>query len=328
MDKLPAISIIVPVYHVEKELKRCLDSLLAQTFTDYEIILVNDGGNETESEICEEYAAKNPRIMYRCQTNQGISGARNTGLSMSRGSWIMFADSDDWVKENFCQTAFDAVNNNQAQIAIFDLEYYTNDEKRTGRIYRSSLKEGVYPMETVLQERLAGKIAGYLCNKIYKRELWNGIVFPVGEIWEDDAVLHEVVDRADKIVILHDVLYCCRTGRTGSITNLAYRTGEWSKWVYIQRRKRYLYLNEHHPELLYIECNIMARAALQYACFLTKSKDGLSEIRDVSKWLRVQNVCKSKGSVKAKTAYYLLFHFPTIFYYLFKMVVGFRIIKV
>ena len=211
-------------------------------------------------------------------------------------------------------------------MAIFDLAY-TDGDSRDGRIHRSWLNEGVYPMETVLEERLAGHIAGYVWNKIYIKKLWDGILFPVGEIWEDDAVLHEVIDRTERIAILHDVLYY-KPNRKECITGIAYRTGEWSKWVYIQRRKRYLYLNEHHPELLYIECNIMARAALQYSCFLTKSKDGLSEIRDVSKWLRVQNVCKSKGSVKAKTAYYLLFHFPTIFYYLFKMVVGFRIIKV
>lgn len=313
MDTLPAISIIVPVYHVEKELRRCLDSLLNQTFFDYEIILVNDGGNEEETAICEEYAAKNQRIIYRYQTNQGLSAARNTGLSVARGSWIMFVDSDDWVNEDFCLKAITAVCNYQAQMAIFDLAYTTGDS-RDGSVHRSLLPEGVYPMETVLKERLVGHIAGYAWNKIYKKELWDGIVFPVGEVWEDDAVMHEVMDRADKIIILHDVLYY-KPGRQGCITEVAFRTGEWTKWVYIQRKKRFLYLQKNHPEMIDIECNVMAGAAIQYARYLTNIKNGLPEVREVSNWLQIHDVQINKGKIKRKAAYFLLFHYPSLFYY-------------
>lgn len=325
IDKNPAISIIVPVYHVENELKRCLDSLLVQTFSDYEIILINDGGNKTESVICEEYAAKNQCIVYKYQENQGLSAARNTGLSIASGNWIMFVDSDDWVNEDFCRKAYEAVEKNKAQMAIFDLAYTVGDS-RNGNIHRSLLDEGVYPMETVLKERLVGHIVGYVWNKIYKKELWKGIQFPVGELWEDDAVLHEVIDRTERIAILHDVLYY-KPDRQECITDIAFRTGEWAKWLYIQRKKRYRYLKEHHPELLHIECNIMAGAALQYARFLTKSKNGLPEIRDVSEWLQMQEVRFNKGSIKRKTAYCLLLKYPVIFYYLVKSLVRFKIIK-
>ena len=294
MSLSPVISIIVPVYHVEKELKRCLDSLLRQSFSDYEIILINDGGNEVETAICEDYAANNQCIVYRYQTNQGLSAARNTGLSIARGSWIMFVDSDDWVNEDFCRSALEAVKKNKAQMAIFDL-VYTIGDSRDGSVHRSILPEGIYPMETILKERLVGNIVGYVWNKIYKKELWEGIIFPVGEVWEDDAVLHEVIDRASKIVILHDVLYY-KPGRKGCITEVAFRTGEWTKWVYIQRRKRYMYLKEHHPEMMDIECNIMAASALQYARVFVKRKNGLSEIRKISEWLRLQHVRINKRS--------------------------------
>lgn len=313
MSLSPVISIIVPVYHVEKELKRCLDSLLNQTFPDYEIILVNDGGNVTETAICEDYAANNQCIVYRYQTNQGLSAARNTGLSIARGSWIMFVDSDDWVNEDFCLKAITAVRNHQAQMAIFDLVYTTGDS-RDGSVHRSILPEGIYPMETILKERLVGNIVGFVWNKIYKKELWEGIIFPVGEVWEDDAVLHEVIDRASKIVILHDVLYY-KPGRKGCITEKAHRTGEWAKWVYIQRKKRYLYLQKNHPEMMDIECNVMAGAAIQYARFLTNCQNDLLAVRDVSNWLREHNVQINKGSKKRKVAYYLLFYFPVLFYY-------------
>ena len=252
------------------------------------------GFNETETAICEEYAADNQCIVYRYQTNQGLSAARNTGLSIARGSWIMFVDSDDWVNEDFCRSALEAVKKNKAQMAIFDL-VYTIGDSRDGSVHRSILPEGIYPMETILKERLVGNIVGYVWNKIYKKELWEGIIFPVGEVWEDDAVLHEVIDRASKIVILHDVLYY-KPGRKGCITEVAFRTGEWTKWVYIQRRKRYMYLKEHHPEMMDIECNIMAASALQYARVFVKRKNGLSEIRKISEWLRLQHVRINKRS--------------------------------
>ena len=321
----PVISIIVPVYHVEKELKRCLDSLLRQSFSDYEIILINDGGNEVETAICEDYAANNQCIVYRYQTNQGLSAARNTGLSIARGSWIMFVDSDDWVNEDVCLKAITAVRNHQAQMAIFDL-VYTIGDSRDGSVHRSILPEGVYPMETILKERLVGNIAGYAWNKIYKKELWEGIIFPVGEVWEDDAVLHEVIDRADKIVILHDILYY-KSERQGCITEVAFRTGEWAKWVYIQRKKRYLYLQKNHPDMIDIECNVMAGAAIQCARFLTNSQNDLLAVLEVSKWLREHNVQINKGSKKRKAAYFLLFHFPALFLYLVKTLVYCKVIK-
>lgn len=313
MDKAPIISVIVPVYHVEKELRRCLDSLLRQSFSDYEIILINDGGNETETAICEEYAVKYKQIKYRYQTNQGLSAARNVGLSMARGSWVMFVDSDDWVHEDFCLKAFAAVDKYQAQMAIFDLAYTVGNAER-GTIDRSQLEEGVYPGKFVLRERLLGKIVGYVWNKIYKKDLWDGIFFPVGENWEDVAVLHKVLDRADKIVIIHDVLYY-KPKRQGSITEIAFRTGECSKWSYIQRKKRYLYIKKRHPDMLDIVNNDIASAAVQYAVFLIKKREIKSNIYNISEWLRAEKIYISEGSIKRRIAFFLLLNFPRLFIY-------------
>ncbi len=325
MDKSPAISVIVPVYHVEKELKRSLDSLLRQTFSDYEIILVNDGGNETETAICEDYAAKNTRIKYHYQNNRGVSVARNVGLSMARGGWIMFADSDDWVGEDFCQKAFAAVNNNQVQMAIFDYVYANGDVNKNS-VNRSQLEEGVYPMEIVLRERLTGKIAPEVWNKIYKKELWDGVLFPEGEIYEDAAVLHEVIDRAVRIAILHDVLYYKRR-RRGSITDVGYRTGDDYKWLYIQRRKRYLFIKKKHPDMLDIVNREIASTALQYAVFLVNNDEDLFVLQDVSKWLNSQDIQLKNGSFKARSAFYLLLRFPGAFYYVIKSLIFSGLIK-
>lgn len=324
-NKTPAISVIVPVYHVEKELGRCLDSLLRQTYSDYEIILVNDGGNEAETAICEEYAAKDSRIHYRYQENQGLSVARNTGLSMVRGSWIMFVDSDDWVDENFILKAFAALNNNKAQIAIFDL-VYTIGDSRNGKNHRSLLEEGVYPAVTILKGCIAGNIAGYVWNKIYKRELWDGILFPVGEIWEDVAVLHEVIGRANKIAILHDVLYY-KPKREDSTTEVAFRTGECHKWSYIQRKKRYQYIKNYYTELLDIVNNDTASAAVRYAGFLAKNEENLQNIYDISKWLRSNKIQLNNSRIKRRIAFFLLLYFPKVFFYSVKILLPLGLIK-
>lgn len=98
------ISIIVPVYNVEKYLSKCLDSLVRQTYRDIEIICVNDGSTDNSQEILEKYAATDERVVIVCQENQGLSGARNTGIDAARGEWIMFVDSDDWIDFHCCET--------------------------------------------------------------------------------------------------------------------------------------------------------------------------------------------------------------------------------
>ena len=306
----PLVSVIVPVYHVEKELRKCLDSLIHQSFQNFELLLINDGGNAEDTTICEEYAASNPRIIYRTQPNQGLSAARNLGLSLARGQWIMFVDSDDWVHKNFIQKALEAVSGKDAQMVIFDLIYTTSNGQETWP-HRSGLDAGVYPSNVVLQERLSGQIVCYAWNKLYHRDLWNGISFPVGELWEDDAIIHEIIDRCDKIVIIHDVLYYKRN-REDSITGIASRDNKQQYWLFIQRKRRFLYLRDRHPEMMVIENRNMSSAAVQYAASLVNNYS-LTEVRKISSWIRDQHMSGENWSIKLRFATYLLIFSPSLF---------------
>lgn len=279
----PVISIIVPVYHVEKELRRCLDSILSQTFRDFELILINDGGSEEETRICEEYAASDPRIVYRRQENQGLSAARNLGLSLASGKWLMFVDSDDWVHREFCEAALNMVENTEASMGIFDL-VYTQGDSTDGYVHRSQIEEGIHDSLTILRLKLPGKIAGYVWNKIYLRSLWDGILFPVGENWEDEAVIHILIDRAGKIAVSHRVLYY-KMGRDESITSLAVASQEDNMWLFRQRSKRYEFIRERHPELLEIEEPIVSRVAFYYLVPRLLSPDKNDEFMALRKWL-------------------------------------------
>ena len=101
MNKNPKISIIVPVYNAEQYLRRCIDSILNQSFTDFELILIDDGSKDKSSDICDEYAAKDSRIKVYHKENGGVSSARNLGLDNANGEWIAFVDSDDFIKEDY-----------------------------------------------------------------------------------------------------------------------------------------------------------------------------------------------------------------------------------
>ena len=269
----PEISVIVPVYHVERTLPRALDSLLRQTFPDFELILVNDGGNPEETDICRKYAERDGRIVYLEQENRGLSAARNRGLDAHRGKWIMFVDSDDWVRDDFCEKALLGVRAAGAEMAVFDL-VYTEGDRTEGLPHPVRLPSGAYDSGRILRERLSGAVQCYAWNKIYREDLWDGIRFPVGELWEDDAVVHEVIDRADTVAVLHETLYY-KAGRPESITARAYRDDTAAYWLWRQRRRRWTYLEERHPELLQAAGAEMAAAVLRYArCCVLRTRDG------------------------------------------------------
>ena len=104
MANIPKISVIVPVYNTEKFLQRCIDSVLAQTYQDFELLLIDDGSKDSSDTICDEYAAQDTRVKVFHKENGGVSSARNVGLDNARGEWITFVDSDDYIEENYLQT--------------------------------------------------------------------------------------------------------------------------------------------------------------------------------------------------------------------------------
>lgn len=101
---MPQISVIVPVYNAERYLHRCVDSILSQTFSNFELLLINDGSKDSSGAICDEYAAKDPRVRVFHKENGGVSSARNLGLDNACGEWIAFVDSDDWISENYLES--------------------------------------------------------------------------------------------------------------------------------------------------------------------------------------------------------------------------------
>ncbi len=217
--KQSLISIIVPVYNVEKYLNRCIDSVLAQTFTDFELILVDDGSTDASGKICDEYSSKDSRIRVIHKQNGGLSDARNVGIEASIGDYLMFVDSDDWVAEDYVKLLYENLIATGADMSICGL----NGLMPSGEIeYISSTinkDESVDAVEVCHRMTLD---AGwhYICvvNKIFKRELFENIRFPKGKLHEDVFVAHHLFFKCNKISIIPMPLYFYRM-REGSITH-------------------------------------------------------------------------------------------------------------
>lgn len=218
MEANTLISVIVPVYNVEKLLPKCLDSILAQTHETLEIILVDDGTKDRGGIICDEYAARDPRIKVIHKENGGLSSARNAGLDIARGEYIGFVDSDDWVEPEMYETMLALAQKHDVKLVCagrFDVS------ERTGEKVRGLCPE---KEEVVSGEELSRRIFLWqgldsaAWDKLYHRSLWRTHRYPVGRVNEDTPVTYRVALEAGEAALCPRPFYNY-FHRAGSITN-------------------------------------------------------------------------------------------------------------
>lgn len=208
------ISVIVPVYNVEQYLDRCLTSLVRQTYSDLQIILVDDGSTDGCAGMCDAWAKKDPRILTVHQSNQGLSEARNAGLRLATGRYLAFVDSDDFVEPNMYRYMVEAMERTGSDIAACG-RYRFDNETGNRRIMHTCRKESVFSTEEAIGALLCGgEMEETVWDKVFKAELFRGISFPKGEINEDIAVTPEVFAGADRIVGVDRAFYyyCINSG--------------------------------------------------------------------------------------------------------------------
>jgi len=205
----PLVSIIVPIYKVEPYLRRCLNSIVNQTYTNLEIILVDDGSPDGCPQICDEYAAKDKRIVVIHKKNGGLSDARNAGLDICKGEYISFVDSDDWVADVYIEALLNSVSENNADMAIANF-------LRTNQFYKLSIPNYDEVKAQILQPVQAVKklwtteeiIFVTAWAKLAKTSLYNNIRFPKGLIHEDEYTSYKLLYESSKTVFLDIPLYC------------------------------------------------------------------------------------------------------------------------
>ena len=212
--KAPLLSIIVPVYKVENYLPKCIDSILAQTFTNFELILVDDGSPDDCPALCDATAEKDARVRVIHQKNGGLSAARNAGLDAARGAWIGFVDSDDYIEPEMYEVLYQAVQSTGADLALCD--YAEVDEAGTPcPQMHVSLSGGELTGQELLK-RASGLMVQLAWNKLYRRAIFTQLRYPEGKLNEDLFLIPEVCLQIKKAVVVPKALYCY-VQRGGSI---------------------------------------------------------------------------------------------------------------
>ena len=205
------ISVVIPVYKVEQYLRRCINSILGQSYKNIEIILIDDGSPDKCGKICDEYKKKDSRIKVIHKVNGGLSEARNYGIDVATGEYIIFVDSDDFVNENMCEILLSNAKKYSADIVGCNFkEVFTNNKSK---INEQKMKNNIEIYSNIeMIKQLYFNLTtdkNVVWNKIYKRKIFfdKKIRFPVGILHEDDYIIYKLYYKANKVVYINDILY-------------------------------------------------------------------------------------------------------------------------
>ena len=216
----PLISIVIPVYNVERYIERCVDSVLCQTYKNIEILLINDGSTDNSGFLCEKLANKDSRIKVFHKINEGLSATRNFGVEQSNGQFVGFVDSDDYIEEDMYEKLFNAIQSSQADMAECSLTRIYKNYSETfynGDNFQIDLDAEGYVREYIDNVRLYGSA---WC-KLLKKEIAEKVKFPVGKIYEDCFYSLDLVKYLKKVTVISDSLYNYYI-REGSITTKSF----------------------------------------------------------------------------------------------------------
>lgn len=217
----PDVSVIVPIYNVDKYLNRCIDSIINQIFTNIEIILVNDGSFDNSPQICDNYARIDSRIKVIHKKNGGLSDARNTGIAASSGRYLAFVDSDDYIDPSYLAVLFYAAERNNCDISYCNYSIYKQEKGTHKTINVRKPLPGITTGKKIARLTIRDfRSRAYVWNKLYKRELFfneDNIRFPK-MYFEDTATTARLMFFADKVIVVDKCLYYY-TKRKGSIVS-------------------------------------------------------------------------------------------------------------
>lgn len=206
-NDLILVSVIVPVYQVEKYIERCIQSIQKQTYKNIEILLIDDGSKDNSGKICEEYAKLDKRVKVYHKKNGGLSDARNYGIEYAKGDYFAFIDSDDFITKDFIETLLRACLDKECEIAICGYKKTSDNsiQENKNKDVKIVTKKAALEQSCVnAQEHIKYTVAW---NKLYKRNLFDEIRYPVGKLHEDEATTYKLLEKANGIVVLEKEMY-------------------------------------------------------------------------------------------------------------------------
>lgn len=298
------ISIIVPVYKVEQYLDKCIQSIVDQTYTNLEIILVDDGSPDRCPEMCDTWAMRDSRILVIHKENAGVSAARNSGLDLASGEYLAFVDSDDYIANNLCEKVVRLFSENDVDIVTFDCQQVTETGEVLGGT--ETICDGILTTETALLMLMQGRINNYLWNKVYRRHVFRDIRCPEGQIcFEDMAIMYKAFLKSKRIYCLNEKLYHYLK-RSDSATSAMDATKICD--AYKTRRDCYSNLKTKYPEAAEI---VFSRVVLCAVRLYDRSlweridEDLLLDVRDFLEKNRKRILQRER-----KVTYFLYYYIP------------------
>ena len=260
------ISVIVPIYNVEKYLEKCVNSILKQTYVNLEIILVDDGSPDRCPEICEELKKSAARIKVVHQKNGGLSKARNTGIDSASGKYLVFVDSDDTVEPELVEKLYRCVKEYGIKMAVCGRKYVFEDGKIVNKV-PSGIEE-VFDFKDAIREMNKFLLFDMSAtSKIFTKELFSNIRFPEGKLSEDYFIMYKLIDLSQKVVYISDPLYNYLQ-RTNSISRNKKINHDFIEAAQVQMD----YLDDKYPDLKQISHTAFASANLTVYDFYIKNK--------------------------------------------------------
>ncbi|WP_342985836.1 glycosyltransferase family 2 protein [Clostridium saudiense] len=201
------ISIIIPIYNMEKYLDKCINSVINQTYKNIEILLINDGSTDSSIEICNRYKLRDKRIKVINTDNRGVAEARNIGIELAKGDFIGFVDSDDYIELNMFEKLFDLVNKNQCDMAICG--YFIEDERnRIIKVGDPKNEVNIFNTEEAMKALINnGNYTSFPVDKLYRKSLFNDIKYPKGKIYEDADTTYKLIHKCKRVIYDPEPLY-------------------------------------------------------------------------------------------------------------------------
>lgn len=291
------ISVIVPVFNVEKQLVRCVDSIVNQTYSTLEIILVDDGSTDSSGKLCDEISKKDSRIKVIHQSNKGLSGARNAGLDVMIGEYVFFVDSDDYLAIDTLEKLYHNLHRNNCDVMACGISYVW-DEKTEEEAFTSN-SPGIWSgHESIIQMMRTNNICTVAWNKLYKACLWQDVRFPEGCLHEDEATIYKVLYKSRLVAYMPECLYKYYQ-RPGSLMN-AGLTGRYKDYMKAIRERIAFFKGVNEDDL--VEHSLIS--LMDYIKYVYRNSDGDNKVelaREFREIMKGYGVPKILG-VKKKMA--------------------------
>ena len=308
------VSIIVPIYKVEKYLDECIKSISNQTYKDIEIVLVDDGSPDKCPHICDMWREKDSRIVVIHKKNGGVSDARNCGLENASGSYIMFVDPDDWIDPSMVAKMVEAIEKYKTEIVSCRFYYVGENYKRENFIMDEDFIVYDNKLQNIQELYIENGLSNHLWRYIYLRELFDDILFPIGRTYEDISTLYKVFLRSSSIVLIKDILYYYRQNDEGIMATKS-KNNVVSLYKAYLERDRYvdgLALQENFIPTTYRIINYIYVWNMINYCdeydYEVKSIKNKAET-----YLKKNLFIKKRLSLKMLLRYYLIVYIPDIY---------------